>query len=500
MVGTTWIAVTVTALAGLAAAQPGAHIAGTTPSNILEPLQHRLAFAGPTGMTVSWNTFSPLKSPTVQYGLSPLALNMTAAGTSTTFPSSLTWNNHVTMMGLKPFTKYYYLVANTNCFNCSELPTYSFMTARPAGDMTPYTAAVVVDLGLMGPQGLTNTTGKGAGGALANGETNTIQSLYQNLDSYEFLMHPGDLAYADYWLKEETQLFLPNTTLLDNGTSTYENLMNQYYDQMQPITAQKAYMVGPGNHEASCDNGGVKDSIKNITYTVDVCTPGQRNFTGFRNHFRMPSNASGGLGNMWYSYDYGMVHYVQISTETDFGNGVQAPDESLLPGGEAAGPFGSYPNEQIDWLQKDLGAVDRSVTPWVVVLAHRPWYASMDAVNLCLTCQSTFEPIFNNHSVDLALFGHIHVYERSAPIKNNVTDPNELNNPSSPWYIVNGIAGHYDGKDTLNKKLVPGSRFAQDTVYGWSRLVIHNRTHLTHEFVASPNSTVMDSATLYKEH
>lgn len=31
---------------------------------------------------------------------------------------------------------------------------------------------------------------------------------------------------------------------------------------------------------------------------------------------------SGGTDNMWFSFDYGLVHYVQISTETDFPNGV----------------------------------------------------------------------------------------------------------------------------------------------------------------------------------
>lgn len=36
------------------------------------------------------------------------------------------------------------------------------------------------------------------------------------------------------------------------------------------------------------------------------CAPGQTNFTGYRNHFRMPSDVSGGLENFWYSYDYGM--------------------------------------------------------------------------------------------------------------------------------------------------------------------------------------------------
>ena len=61
----------------------------------------------------------------------------------------------------------------------------------------------------------------------------------------------GDIAYADYWLKEEIQGFLPNTTIAD-GFHVYESLLNQFYDEMTPLTSQKAYMVGPGNHEANC--------------------------------------------------------------------------------------------------------------------------------------------------------------------------------------------------------------------------------------------------------
>jgi len=93
----------------------------------------------------------------------------------------------------------------------------------------------------------------------------------------------------------------------------YESILNGYYDEMTPITQKKPYMVGPGNHEANCDNGGTGG------YNVSICMPGQTNFTGYINHFRMPSSESGGTGNFWYSFDYGMTHYVQFDTETDLG-------------------------------------------------------------------------------------------------------------------------------------------------------------------------------------
>lgn len=203
----------------------------------------------------------------------------------------------------------------------------------------------------------------------------------------------------------------------------------------------------------------------------------------------MPSAESGGVASMWYSYDHGMVHYVQVNTETDF---TGAPDT-----GYPAGPFGAS-GQQLAWLAADLAAVDRTLTPWVVVAGHRPWYSSG---SVCASCQTAFEPLFVKYNVDLVLAGHFHVYERNAPVGlGGIADPNGLNNPAAPWYIVNGAAGHYDGLDSFTA-LTSYHRFGLSTadgIYGWSRLTYHNCTHLTHEFVNSANGTVLDSATLYK--
>ena len=133
------------------------------------------------------------------------------------------------------------------------------------------------------------------------------------------------------------------------------------------------------------------------------------------------------------------------------------------------------------------------------VAGHRPWYVSAGSGDICTVCQDAFASIFQEYSVDLVLTGHFHVYERNAPILNGAADPNELNNPSGTWYISNGAAGHYDGLDNLVTPLQSYSRYAQDTAYGWSRLIFHNCTHFTQEFVASANGSVLDTATLYKD-
>ena len=81
----------------------------------------------------------------------------------------------------------------------------------------------------------------------------------------------------------------------------------------------------------------------------------------------------------------------------------------------------------------------------------------------------------NDHKVDLYFAGHFHLYERMAPVlPGGVIDPNELNNPSAPWYIVDGAAGHYDGLDSFTTPLMPYHRFGlstSDGIYGVSLIL-----------------------------
>ncbi|KAJ5601594.1 metallo-phosphoesterase [Penicillium lagena] len=471
--------------------------------------QIRLAYVGDTAMRVSWSTFDKVDRPVVFYGKTPSALvHAASSDESVTYNTSSVYANHVTIEGLEPDTVYYYSLPQHLIYDneAHAQPPFSFRTSRSPGDMTPYSVAVVIDMGTMGHNGLTTSAGQGVNpnNILRPGEQNTIQSLDAVKDDYEFIFYPGDFAYADDWLDEESEGFLPNTTIQE-GYEVYQSINNDFYDEMTKISTVKPWMVGAGNHEASCIPDGV-ETYNGISYNASlICQPGLTNFTGYRNHWRMPFDVSGGQGNFWYSFDNGMVHWIMLDTETDLGDGFIGPDQTGGVEKDIAGPFGPYANAQLDWLKKDLASVDRTITPWIIVGGHRPWYLSYanQSTTICWDCKDVFEPLFLEYAVDLYLSGHAHFYQRSAPLNNSVIDPRELDNPTSPWYITNGAAGHYDGLSEGTNPPAPYERFRLDernATYGWSKLTFHNRTHLTHQFVASGNGSILDTATLYKEH
>ncbi|GAA5996784.1 hypothetical protein JCM5350_007788 [Sporobolomyces pararoseus] len=488
----------------------GVHIPGAIPANLEEPLQHRLAFHGSNGMTVSWNSFKQIDTPTVNFGTDPRKLDQVATSNeSTTYPTSRTFNNHVTLTGLKPGTKYWYQVSHTNEPGGAYRPSYTFTTARQAGDKTPFSMAVYADLGLMGSQGLTTYSGSigGPDTYLKPKETNTIQSLIEQLDTYEFSHLVGDIGYADYFIKESFQGMFGTDKVTTQPTRAmvadkYEEMSEQFFDQMQPITAQRPWMVSPGNHEANCLNGNQKDKTNNLKYDESYCLEGQSEFKFFREHFRMPGSISRGLENFWYSYDYGMAHFVSLTAETDLGGDLVGPIEAKpfnASTGNVNGPFGSH-NQQINFLVNDLRRVNRQKTPWVIVFVHRPWYCS-SGCKPNVAWQQAFEKILYDNNVDVIMHGHVHNYEVFAPIYNGTVDPNGFNNPRAPMVILAGNAGHYDGLDSFDDpvKRANGSVFSNDNTYGWGRLNFVDEENLIYEHVASGNSSVIDTRKLYKK-
>ena len=137
----------------------------------------------------------------------------------------------------------------------------------------------------------------------------------------------------------------------------------------------------------------------------------------------MPGSETGGVSNFWYSFDYGLAHFISFNGETDYPNSPEYPFARDLHGSETSpkesetfitdsGPFG-YVNgnysvkesyEQYQWLLKDLASVDRTKTPWVIAMSHRPMYSS-GVSSYQKYMRNTFESLFINNGVDLYLSG-----------------------------------------------------------------------------------------------
>lgn len=446
------------------------------------PSKARIAYHGDTGMAVSWSTLKQLPVPAVLYGKSPYLLDQIATSQdSVTYNASSYYSNHVVLSQLEPNTQYYYLPI----LGDPVKDVRSFTTALAPGDMTPYTMAVVADLGTMGSLGLSDHVPPGAANPLTTGEVTTIQRLTMEKNNFNHLLHVGDIAYADYWLKEVVLGYINGT--IAAGPELYEKINEEFFDEMEALTSTLPYHVAPGNHDANCDNSGYKN------YTESICPPSLTHFIEYNQHWNMPASVSGGFQNMWYSYDVGMVKFVVFDTETDLGPGIVGPEDVGGASNATDGPLDpNDPSAQINFLKAELASVDRSKTPWVIAAGHRPWYMAAKKSSLCTNCQKAFEQIFYDAGVDMIIQGHQHNMERQAPLAPGaVVDANGLNNPKAPLYILTGAAGHFDGLDTASTPYPSYSRFVNDTLYGFSRLTFHNRTH--REFLPRLESAVLAS-------
>jgi hypothetical protein len=92
------------------------------------------------------------------------------------------------------------------------------------------------------------------------------------------------------------------------------------------------------------------------------------------------------------------------------------------------------------WIQYDLGAVNRAVTPWSIAIMHAPWYISTYSHFLeGETMRAIFEPFVRKFGVDIVFHGHVHVYERFTNVYDYRADP------CGPAYISIGNGGNHEG-------------------------------------------------------
>ncbi len=94
----------------------------------------------------------------------------------------------------------------------------------------------------------------------------------------------------------------------------------------------------------------------------------------------------------FYSFDYGMVHVIALSSEMRFISGTA----------------------QYRWLEADLKtAVAKS--RWIFVFFHRPPYSSGEHGS-SKKIRKAWHPLFKQYGVTAVFNGHDHIYERTKPI------------------------------------------------------------------------------------
>ncbi|KAI0024572.1 Metallo-dependent phosphatase-like protein [Xylariomycetidae sp. FL0641] len=467
------------------------------PKDLTTPVQQRIAISGASSMSIGWNTYKKLDQPCVEYGTSSDRLSMKACSDAVvTYPTSRTYFNTVQLHNLTSATTYYYKIVSTNS------TVGEFLSPRIAGDKSAFTMNVVIDLGVYGADGFTI---KGDSSRMAMIPTvdpslnhTTIGRLMATEDDYELVVHPGDFAYADDWFERPRNLL--------DGKDAYEAILETFYDQLAPVAGRKAYMASPGNHEADCQE---------IPYTSGLCPEGQRNFTDFMNRFgggamptafpstsandtaRVRANEAARLANppFWYSFEYGMVHVAMIDTETDF---PEAPDGLDGDAGLQTGPFGKV-GQQLAFLEADLASVDRSVTPWLLVAGHRPWYTASNSG--CEPCREAFEGLLFRYGVDVGIFGHEHNSQRFLPAYGGAADPAGLRDPAASAYLVAGGAGNIEGLSRVDDDGRSDlCAFAYDDAFAYATLTFADAQHLRVRFVSSETGQVLDDSTLFKSH
>ena len=144
------------------------------------------------------------------------------------------------------------------------------------------------------------------------------------------------------------------------------------------------------------------------------------------NHYNTDFN-----GKQYYAFNYQNIHFLVLSTETDYAVGTP----------------------HYNFAQNDLqSAGSDPAHPWIIVSFHRvPYLSPNTTLSPSTSVRKVYHPLFQQYGVDLVLDGHMHAYERSYPLKFNSANPgspiiettgtNNYNDPVGQIFATAGTGG-----------------------------------------------------------
>jgi hypothetical protein len=323
----------------------------------------RLAFGKAADISLSWNVRDGSSCDSVHYGRTKSELNYTAKAERTCKLYRGDDMNHASLMDLEPDTEYF------ASLSCSD-QVISFRTAPQPDTKKSFSFGVYADLGPI------------------NGE-DTLSALKSVQSSLVGHLFAGDIGYAD-------DAFMHGQTFIGRTI--------QFVEEISSSAGSIPIMVAPGNHEA--------EDHTPVCLLSRACREGFGNFSAYNCIWNMPSIES--RHSMWYSFDYGPIHFVMTNTETDYEG---AP---LEPYGEVGFiPTGSFgePGEYERWLRSDIlkAHEERHIRPYIIVVGHRPITVLDDASDPFVTPLNQDMINLIGTYADAYISGHVHYYARSIP-------------------------------------------------------------------------------------
>ncbi|GAA0165530.1 phosphatase [Lithospermum erythrorhizon] len=357
------------------------------------------------------------------------------------------------MVELKRGKRYYYKVGSDSG---GWSMTYSFVSHNE--DSSEAVAFLYGDLGTATPYKTFVRT--------QDESISTVKWIIRDMEALSdkplFISHIGDISYA----------------------RGYSWLWDNFFYQIEPIASKAPYHICIGNHEYNWPTQPFRPDWASQIYGKDG---GGECGVPYSFRFNMPGDSSESTGshvpntrNLYYSVDMGPVHFVYMSTETNF-----------LPG-----------SKQYEFLKHDLESVDREKTPFVVVQGHRPMYTTSSGdrdAPLTERMLEHLEPLFVKNKVTLALWAHVHRYERFCPLNNNTCGRLGVDGEAFPVHIVIGMGGQdwqpiwQPRKDHPGDPIYPqpSQSLFRGGIFGYTRLEA-SKEKLTFSYIGNHDGQVHD--------
>lgn len=267
-----------------------------------------------------------------------------------------------------------------------------------------------------------------------------IGDLGQSYDSNKTVTH-----YELNPVKGQTVLFVGDLSYADNYPFHDNVRWDTWGRFLERSTAYQPWIWTAGNHEL--------DFVPEIGEDVP--------FKPYTRRYPVPYRASNSTAPFWYSIKRASAYIIVLSSYS---------------------AYGKY-TPQYKWLEQEFPKVNRSETPWLIVLMHSPWYNSYNYHYMeGETMRVMYERWFVQYKVDVVFAGHVHAYERSERVSNiayNVVNGicSPVRDQSAPVYITIGDGGNLEGLATNMTEPQPKYSAYREASFGHATFDIKNRTH-----------------------